>query len=219
MISTTVDPGAIDLEPIRNYRGGDRVFDTAAIIDLIAAVEALRDHVASLFNAIRHGDAEHETWLEQAITDHFAGHPVERPRGKGNREVVEALRVRVATAEALEESAGNDAERAIVAANKAVHDLKCLEESTVDSKAFAQLKDRAEAAEARAVEVTGALEDITKGASKDEISINQEVHIFRLAQWRWCQERARAALVAMPDDALERARAIDRVCHRASLSC
>lgn len=45
-MTISADPSAIDLEAIRNYRGGDRVFDTAAIIDLIAAVEALRKRIA-----------------------------------------------------------------------------------------------------------------------------------------------------------------------------
>ena len=50
--------------------------------------------MGSLFEAIRHGDAEHETWLRQAITDHFAGRPVERPRGMGNQERAEATEAR-----------------------------------------------------------------------------------------------------------------------------
>ena len=66
-VDTPVDPGAIDLEAIRNYRGVDQgscsrvgfspqtrlirrntVFFAAAICDLIAAVEALRERVAEL---------------------------------------------------------------------------------------------------------------------------------------------------------------------------
>ena len=36
---------------------------------------------SDLFMAIRNGSEEHQTWLEKAIRDHFAGHPVEAPRG------------------------------------------------------------------------------------------------------------------------------------------
>lgn len=36
-----------------------------------------------LFDAIKHGDREHQDWLKQAIEDYFAGRQVQRPRGKG----------------------------------------------------------------------------------------------------------------------------------------
>ncbi len=42
--------------------------------------------VATLFDAIQHGDAEHREWLRQAIDAHFAGEPVPEPRGKGRKE-------------------------------------------------------------------------------------------------------------------------------------
>ena len=65
--------------------------------------------MASLFEAVRHGDPEHEAWLKQAITDHFAGRPIERPRGTGNRERAEALEAQIEAAEArLAELAPND---------------------------------------------------------------------------------------------------------------
>ncbi len=46
--TTPADPGAIDLEAIKAYRGVDQVFFAAAICDLIAAVEALRERVVAL---------------------------------------------------------------------------------------------------------------------------------------------------------------------------
>lgn len=89
---------------------------------------------ASLFNAVRHGDAEHETWLQQAIADHFAGRPVERPKGMGN-------------------------------------------------------KERAEAAEAHAVELAGALDKIARSGPVDRKG-NDDAE----AGWSWCYDTARAAL-------------------------
>ncbi len=35
----------------------------------------------TLFDAISHGSEEHRAWLKKAIEDHFAGRPVEAPRG------------------------------------------------------------------------------------------------------------------------------------------
>lgn len=35
--------------------------------------------VPTLFDNIKHGDAAHQTWLKEAIDDHFAGRPVKRP--------------------------------------------------------------------------------------------------------------------------------------------
>lgn len=37
-----------------------------------------RSPQATLFEAIKHGDEAHQTWLKQAIEDHFAGRPVQR---------------------------------------------------------------------------------------------------------------------------------------------
>lgn len=54
------------------------------------AISAIEAKAASLFDAIAHGDDEHRKWLKQAIEDHFAGRPVERPRGSGNLERAEA---------------------------------------------------------------------------------------------------------------------------------
>lgn len=41
----------------------------------------LEERVATLFNALAHGSEEHRAWLKKAIDDHFAGRPVEVPRG------------------------------------------------------------------------------------------------------------------------------------------
>lgn len=39
--------------------------------DLIGAVEAMMDRVESLFDAIKHGDADHQAWLKAKIVEHF----------------------------------------------------------------------------------------------------------------------------------------------------
>ncbi len=52
---------------------------------LIDAAEIVEKSL-SLFDAIKHGDAEHQAWLKQAIEDHFSGRPVEPPKGKGTKE-------------------------------------------------------------------------------------------------------------------------------------
>lgn len=59
------------------------------IQDAAKALVAIRDEstdaatsvdlVSTLFDAIKHGDTQHEKWLRQAIEDHFMGRPVERP--------------------------------------------------------------------------------------------------------------------------------------------
>lgn len=42
-------------------------------------MEMTRVRIESLFEAIKHGDEKHQTWLKQAIEDHFAGRPVNSP--------------------------------------------------------------------------------------------------------------------------------------------
>ena len=56
-----------------------------------ATITQLRELQASLFDAIAHGDHEHRNWLKKAIADHFAGLPVEHPRGQGNTEQLREL--------------------------------------------------------------------------------------------------------------------------------
>ena len=41
----------------------------------------LEERLATLFDAIAHGSAEHRAWLRKAIDDHFAMRPVEPVRG------------------------------------------------------------------------------------------------------------------------------------------
>lgn len=36
------------------------------------------ERIDTLYDAIAHGDEAHRAWLKQAITDHFAGRPVDR---------------------------------------------------------------------------------------------------------------------------------------------
>lgn len=62
---------------------------TAIELDLLATVREREALSASLFEAIKHGDQEHQDWLQKAIADHFAGRPVGRPEGSGNREALE----------------------------------------------------------------------------------------------------------------------------------
>lgn len=54
----------------------------------------------------------------------------------------EAAEARARESDALAKSAEDDCQRAINRAQKAEHDVKCLQESTVDSKAFEQMKAR-----------------------------------------------------------------------------
>lgn len=61
---------------------------------LIAESElaTLRARIASLFDAVSHGDDEHKSWLKQAIADHFAGKRTQTPRGQNSAEVIATLR-------------------------------------------------------------------------------------------------------------------------------
>lgn len=42
------------------------------LTDLTATVKRQGERVSTLFDAIKHGDEEHQWWLKQAIEDHFA---------------------------------------------------------------------------------------------------------------------------------------------------
>lgn len=46
---------------------------------LLTSINNLNEKRATLFEAIKHGDAEHQRWLNTAILDHFSGHTVQRP--------------------------------------------------------------------------------------------------------------------------------------------
>jgi hypothetical protein len=58
----------------------------------------------TLFDAIAHGDQEHCDWLRQAIADHFAGRPVEKPKGKGSAERIAELEARLAAQNDMREA-------------------------------------------------------------------------------------------------------------------
>ena len=63
-----------------------------------------------------------------------------------------------------------------------------------------------EAAEARVVELAGALDKIAHSGPVD-----QEGNDDAEAGWSWCYDVARAALITTPAEALERARAVEKV--------
>src|SRR5262245_37177452 len=48
--------------------------------------EEVRSLSASLFETIKHGDAEHQAWLQEAIDAHFVGKQVPPPSGSSNKE-------------------------------------------------------------------------------------------------------------------------------------
>jgi len=58
---------------------------------LADALERQQAVAYSLFDAIKHGDDEHQAWLREAIANHFAGLPIPLPRGKGNKEKMQAV--------------------------------------------------------------------------------------------------------------------------------
>lgn len=59
-----------------NARADANTFKTGAKV----MAEDFDAKVSSLFAAIAHGDEKHRAWLKQAIEDHFAGRPVQRPQ-------------------------------------------------------------------------------------------------------------------------------------------
>ena len=58
---------------------------------LVKRVKYLTERIDTLFDAIKHGDQEHQDWLRKAIDAHFAGRPVDRPSGKGSQERIAEL--------------------------------------------------------------------------------------------------------------------------------
>lgn len=42
--------------------------------------------IETLYDAIKHGDQEHQDWLKEAIDLHLQGKQVPEVRGKGNKE-------------------------------------------------------------------------------------------------------------------------------------
>jgi BMFP domain-containing protein YqiC len=72
-------------------------YDRDILLQAYDKLKEVSERVDTLFTAIQHGDKEHRKWLDQAIKDHFAGRPVERPCGMGTKEALEA---RIASLEA-----------------------------------------------------------------------------------------------------------------------
>jgi len=54
-----------------------RLSETEKVIDQLGVTV---ERVATLFDAIAHGDADHRSWLKGAIAAHFAGDPVPAPK-------------------------------------------------------------------------------------------------------------------------------------------
>jgi hypothetical protein len=54
---------------------------TASPVIARSVLLVLERRIATLHAAIAHGSEEHRAWLKKAIDDHFAGRPVEAPRG------------------------------------------------------------------------------------------------------------------------------------------
>ncbi|MBV9549813.1 MAG: hypothetical protein JO256_09100 [Alphaproteobacteria bacterium] len=54
---------------------GDHVED-GTCLEIVQRLNA----VETLYDAIAHGDFQHRAWLRKAISDHFAGRPVQRPQ-------------------------------------------------------------------------------------------------------------------------------------------
>lgn len=48
--------------------------------------ETFRARVNRLFDAIKHGDDEHQAWLKEAIECHYSGRPVPPAIGMGTKE-------------------------------------------------------------------------------------------------------------------------------------
>jgi len=46
---------------------------------------ALVRRVAALYDALKHGDADHKAWLKEALAAHFASQPVPPPRSKNKK--------------------------------------------------------------------------------------------------------------------------------------
>lgn len=59
--------------------------------EAITALERQQALWDGLFEAIKHGDDEHQEWLDEAIKNVRAGLPVPPPRGTGNKEKMQAV--------------------------------------------------------------------------------------------------------------------------------
>lgn len=95
-----VDAGAKalrDASPILALADSDVSYILARVCLLAAGRQAAPQPESgpdALFEAIKHGDADHQRWLRDALTAWFAGKPVPAPYGSGSKEA------RIATLEA-----------------------------------------------------------------------------------------------------------------------
>lgn len=115
---------------------------------------------------------------------------------------IEALRERVAELEPYEKSCLK------------VTDW-CTKHDRSDITSSTELIEAIEAAEARGVELAGALNDIARGMCGNEVSLDQAPDKFGSAMWEWSQKKARTTLAATPAQAMERARAVETVAKEA----
>jgi len=69
---------AVETTQIGSTEGKSPGRETASPV--ISTDTKLVETVATLFDAIKHGDRVHQAWLKEAIDNHFAGKPVPPPR-------------------------------------------------------------------------------------------------------------------------------------------
>jgi hypothetical protein len=76
--------------PIEDTDVVDCEIDFAALaraaIASLSSIPAQQEDRERLFQALRHGDEDHQAWLREAIEAFAAGHPTPAPRGQGNKE-------------------------------------------------------------------------------------------------------------------------------------
>jgi hypothetical protein len=188
--ASAVDPDAINLEVIKEYRGVDQIFFTAAISDLIAAVEALRERVVVADGNIKCLVEANKHWhlrVSQMTTD----------------------------AEATE-ARGMELQAGAREATAKRPTWQCCD-PWFDGLLGGLLR-RAKAAEAREVELAGALEwaldiiDINDKLIAEKLGVQCDQQIDQVAK-----TKARSALAATPAKALERARAVEAEGYAAGL--
>lgn len=62
------------LHAIRNASAG--AYYVGLERNVVADIEAKLLQIGTLYDAIKHGDEKHRSWLKQAIDNHFAGLPM-----------------------------------------------------------------------------------------------------------------------------------------------
>jgi len=55
--------------------------ELTAVYKFIMKEPEKSEAVDTLFDAIKHGDQDHQDWLKEAIECHFSGRPIPPPRG------------------------------------------------------------------------------------------------------------------------------------------